>query len=76
MSGCLVTGCCVVGVAEFIPGLFYQCFRCRLVHVFRHEERFVHLVNIVVGLGEVRAEGVEGLPCVVRKQRWDLGRDI
>jgi hypothetical protein len=38
------------------------------------EEVPVNLVHVVVGLGEVRVQGVDRLLAIVREQRRDLGK--
>jgi hypothetical protein len=41
--------------------------------MLRQEEVPVNFVHVVVGLGEVRVQGVDRLLAVVREQRRDLG---
>ncbi len=42
--------------------------------MLRQEEVPVNLVHVVVGLGEVRIQGVDRLLAVIRKQRRNLGK--
>ncbi len=51
-----------------------ESFRVFRFHMLRQEEVPVDLVHIVVGLGEVRVQGVDRLLAIVRKQRRNLGK--
>ncbi len=44
--------------------------------MLRQEEVSVDLVHVVVGLGEVRVQGVDRLLAIVREQRRDLGKTL
>ncbi len=64
-----------VPIRNNLPGSPDESFRVFRFHMFRQEEVPVDLVHIVVGLGEVRVQGVDRLLAIVRKQRRNLGKN-
>jgi hypothetical protein len=57
-----------------LPGPSDEGFCIFRLHMLCQEEVPVNLVHVVVGLGEVRVQGVDRLLAVVREQRRDLGK--
>jgi hypothetical protein len=64
-----------VPIRNNLPGSPDESFRVFRFHMLRQEEVPVDLVHIVVGLGEVRVQGVDRLLAIVRKQRRNLGKN-
>jgi hypothetical protein len=61
-------------ILEELPGPSDEGFCVFRLHMLCQEEVPVNLVHVVVGLGEVRVQGVDRLLAIVREQRRDLGK--